>query len=151
MPEVGEKARAFKAKDQNGNTVQMLQDNWLENGVILYADNNSQFAAKKSFVSGKKQENASTNNEFNNDTYVRCYPNPFTFETTIVYLLKAKSEVVLEVYNVFGERIKTLVNSNESEGIHQVKFDAADLPAGVYYYQLTVDGKSKTEKIVLTE
>jgi len=147
----GQNLASITVKDQNGNTVQMLQDNWLENGVILYADNNSQFAAKKSFVSGKKQENASTNNEFNNDTYVRCYPNPFTFETTIVYLLKAKSEVVLEVYNVFGERIKTLVNSNESEGIHQVKFEAADLPAGVYYYQLTVDGKSKTEKIVLTE
>ena len=52
---------------------------------------------------------------------------------------------------MYCEKVKVLINTNESEGIHQVKMDAKDFAAGIYYYQLTVNGKSKIGKIVLTE
>lgn len=146
----GQNLTSIHVEDENGNLIEMEQENWIDNGVILYGEIIDNDASRMAYVTGnsatiKKQSKA------NQDVYSRCYPNPFNRETTIVYLLKTEAPVSLDIFNVFGEKLKTLVNKVESEGIKQVKFDAANLPAGVYYYQLTVDGNSKLEKIVLTD
>ncbi len=146
----GQNLASIEVEDENGNEIDMEEENWLENGILLSGESHIGDDDRKSFVSGKplaKKQQVKTQEEI----YTHCYPNPFNRETNIVYLLKANAVVSLEVFNVFGEKVVTLVNAEEGEGIHQVLFNAKDLAAGIYYYELVVDGKRKMEKIILTE
>ncbi|MCX6133185.1 MAG: endo-1,4-beta-xylanase [Ignavibacteriales bacterium] len=64
------------------------------------------------------------------------YPNPFNPKTAIGYQLLAISFVKLEVFDVLGRGICTLVNEARSAGSHTVDWDGSTLPSGVYYYRL---------------
>jgi len=77
------------------------------------------------------------------------YPNPFNPSTTISFTLPATMNVRLTVYDLLGQKIATLVNGRLSGGKHQVTFDAADLPTGVYLYQLSGNGITQTRRMVL--
>ena len=69
------------------------------------------------------------------------YPNPFNPRTFINYELRIRNFVVLKVYDIAGREVATLVNDFMPAGKHAVEFKAADLPSGVYFYSLYVDGK----------
>ena len=64
------------------------------------------------------------------------YPNPFNPVTQITYEIPSSERVLLEVYNVLGERVSTLVNTRMTAGSHTVAFDASGLASGIYYYKL---------------
>ena len=67
------------------------------------------------------------------------YPNPFNPATTIKYGIPERSRVIIEVYNMLGQKIATLVNTEQDAGYKSVAFDVgvASLPSGVYLYRLT--------------
>jgi hypothetical protein len=77
------------------------------------------------------------------------YPNPFNPSTVIVYQLPVNSVVTVKVYDVLGRAVETLVNERESAGTHSVKFNAANLPSGVYFYRLEAGGYHDTKKLLL--
>ena len=83
------------------------------------------------------------------------YPNPFNPATTIKYSVPSESKITLKIYNSIGEEIKVLVNKIVAAGEHNVTFDAANLPSGVYLYRINIqslDGavnSSMTKKMVL--
>ena len=79
------------------------------------------------------------------------YPNPFNPITTITYYLLHKSLVLLEVYNILGESVSTLVRENKVAGKHSVSFDGSQLPSGMYFYRLNTDGFVKTNKMLLVK
>lgn len=60
------------------------------------------------------------------------YPNPFNPETTIKYQLPGAGKVVLKIYNIIGQEIRTLVNEEKEAGYHFVVWDAKDNPSGMY-------------------
>lgn len=64
------------------------------------------------------------------------YPNPFRDRTTITFALPQATRATLAVYNLLGERVATLVDGFLPAGRYQVVFDASELPAGLYQYQL---------------
>jgi hypothetical protein len=68
------------------------------------------------------------------------YPNPFNPTTTINFSLSRNSWVNLKVYNILGQEIAVLLNSQTSAGNHSVNFNADKLPAGMYLYKLTAFG-----------
>jgi len=77
------------------------------------------------------------------------YPNPFNPTTTIQYTLPENAQVRLDVYNIAGQRIATLVNENQAQGTHFSVFDATRLSSGIYLYQITANGVSETRKMLL--
>ena len=81
---------------------------------------------------------------------LRGYPNPFSQSTTIEYTLTEATEVVLTVTDVTGREIKKLVNgASQQPGVHQVIFNAENIPDGVYLYTLDAQGTRKTAKLIL--
>ena len=79
------------------------------------------------------------------------YPNPFNPKTLINYKLRERSYVILKVYNVRGEEITTLVKDEQLPGEYKIGFDADQykLTSGVYFYKLTIGGKSEVKKMIL--
>ena len=78
------------------------------------------------------------------------YPNPFNPSTVISYTLKTSTNVTLNVYDITGRRVASLVNGRQAAGAQEVSFNASSLASGVYIYRLqTTDGASLTKKMVL--
>ena len=79
------------------------------------------------------------------------YPNPFNPETKINYELRVTNYVKLQVYNVVGNEVATLVNEKQSPGTYQVEFDAGSLTSGVYFYRLTSGNFTDTKRMMLVK
>ena len=77
------------------------------------------------------------------------YPNPFNPTTAISYRLSAFSKVRLNVYDLLGREITTLVNEEKSPGNYEVKFDGTNLPSGVYFYTLSTNEFFQAKKMLL--
>ena len=77
------------------------------------------------------------------------YPNPFNPTTNISFQLAESSFTSLKIYNSLGEEIKTLLNKYISAGTHEIKFNAVNLPSGVYFYKLQAGKFSETKKLLL--
>ena len=76
-------------------------------------------------------------------------PNPFNPSTTIEYELPKSSEVRLSVYDILGREVSVLVNDRRDAGVHEVKFDAAGLSSGVYFYRLQAGDFVQSRKLLL--
>ncbi len=78
------------------------------------------------------------------------YPNPFNPTTTIKYSLKQTSKVELEVYNILGALVGTLVNDVRQAGEYKIVWNASEYASGVYFYRLKVNGEvSNVKKMML--
>jgi N-acetylneuraminic acid mutarotase len=79
------------------------------------------------------------------------YPNPFNPSTTIRYQLPVASEVKLEVYDVLGKKIATVVNERQSAGAYQVVWNASGLSSGTYFYRLQAGTFVETKKMIMVK
>lgn len=82
------------------------------------------------------------------------YPNPFNPETNISFELPSASRVELDIFNILGRRIATLVNGNLPAGRHTVIWDGrnaenSSVASGVYFYRLSTSAKVETKKMIL--
>jgi hypothetical protein len=77
------------------------------------------------------------------------YPNPFNPLTEIKYDIPKTSFVVLEVYNVIGEKVSSLVNEEKAPGKYNVHFNGNNFGSGLYFYTLSTDNFIQTKKMVL--
>ncbi len=77
------------------------------------------------------------------------YPNPFNPSTNISYQIPKSGYVSLTLYNILGQKTKTLVNEFQNNGSYSLKFDASDLSSGIYFYQLKVNRFLSVKKLAL--
>jgi parallel beta-helix repeat protein len=77
------------------------------------------------------------------------YPNPFNPTTTLEFVLPHSALVTLKIYNLLGKEVSTLVSNELSAGKHEYKWDAGNLPSGVYLYRITADEFTQTRKLML--
>ncbi len=89
------------------------------------------------------------------DYQLTNYPNPFNPETKIVFDLLESGQIKLEIYNIKGQRVKTLLDCYMSSGRSEMLWNSKDdigkrVSSGVYFYKLSVNGKTeKTKKMLL--
>jgi hypothetical protein len=77
------------------------------------------------------------------------YPNPFNPTTTILYTLPEATHVTLEVFDILGRKVVTLVNGVQTAGFKSVIFDAGNLASGIYIYRILAGGHNEAKKLVV--
>ena len=82
-------------------------------------------------------------------TLGQSYPNPFNPSTVIRYGLPQAAEVVLEVFNMLGQRVAVLVNEKQESGYHEVTFRPTGLASGAYFYTIRAGDFYASKKLVL--
>jgi len=78
-----------------------------------------------------------------------AYPNPFNPSTKISFSIPARSFVSLKVFTILGTEVSTLVSGQLSAGLHSRQWDAANMPSGIYLYQLHAGSTIQTRKLIL--
>jgi hypothetical protein len=77
------------------------------------------------------------------------YPNPFNPVTEISFNLPNAMYVQLEIYNIMGQKVATVVDGFLEAGQHTVQWDASSFSSGVYFYRLTAGDLIETKKMML--
>lgn len=77
------------------------------------------------------------------------YPNPFNASTLIKYQLPVSTHLTLKIFNMLGKEVATLVDSFQPAGNYNLLFDAQELTAGIYFYQLQTAAFTQTKKMLL--
>jgi hypothetical protein len=81
------------------------------------------------------------------------YPNPFNPSTKITFAIKERDKVQIEVYNVLGQKVKTLVNDEKEPGLHSVVWYGKDdsgrnVASGIYFYRMSTSDYHRTDKMI---
>ncbi len=89
--------------------------------------------------------------DLTSDSYIlsQNYPNPFNPVTSIEFKLLHSGRTFLVVYNPLGKEIAILVDGEVESGIHKVKFNAGNLPSGIYFYKLITENYTSVKKMIL--
>lgn len=82
------------------------------------------------------------------------YPNPFNPNTTLSYSIKERGHVKIDIYNLLGQKVKTLVNGVMTAGAHTVSWNGMDdnrrpVASGVYFYKMQSGKYTNTRKMIL--
>ncbi len=82
------------------------------------------------------------------------YPNPFNPATNIAYSLDVRSHVAIDIYNVLGRKVRTLIDDTQPAGNYQVIWDGTDqaghsVATGLYLYRLQIGDRAATKKMIL--
>jgi flagellar hook assembly protein FlgD len=89
-------------------------------------------------------------NSYNN-IYISNFPNPFNPSTTIEFLIQTNSYIELSIYNIKGQKIKTIAQNVFEKGYHSIIWNGDNesnkpVSSGIYYYKLNVNGKTDAVK-----
>jgi hypothetical protein len=115
----------------------------IETGIALIAERPNKEIKQET---ANNQDN-STESYFN----LKNYPNPFNPETNITYTLKNSTYVKITIYDRLGREVANLVDGQQTEGEHSIKFNASNLPSGIYFYRLKTSEKTEVKKMVLAK
>jgi len=112
----------------------------------IHEDNNKSWAIlqKSNSTAIPAEENISCN-----FTLRQNYPNPFNPSTMIEFQIPNSNFVNLEIYNLLGQKVVTLVHEKLGAGLHTAYWNAAGFASGVYLYRLQVGNYSETKKLIL--
>ena len=82
------------------------------------------------------------------------YPNPFNIEASIKFQLPVESWIILKIYNILGQEVRTLLDEQKEAEYYSVTWDGKDsqgnvVPSGVYFYQLQAGNYTRTKKMLL--
>ena len=77
------------------------------------------------------------------------FPNPYNSSTTIQFQLPKESKININLYNVLGEQIQTIVEGFYSRGVHSINFLSDKLPSGIYLYKLQTENNLLTKKLII--
>ena len=130
-------------------------ETYISNETILFADNTTLGSPDEPIKIAFKSEPTDQTIPYVFELE-QNYPNPFNPETKIEYQLPRDTQVKINIYNIRGEKVKTLVNDKENAGHHSVIWNGTDdrnreLSSGIYLYRIKIDGYCATKKMLLVK
>ena len=135
----------FEFADVNGNIIDGIRlsiPSWLNNQTIVDGSSHQ-------FILTDLSDNKAANGLISN---INAFPNPFSTSTIISFSLTNDANVELTVYDIYGQTVGTLENNYLQAGEYIRKFNAEELPSGVYLYKFAVDGiVVKTDRLILNK
>ncbi len=86
--------------------------------------------------------------------FYQNYPNPFNPNTTISFDLKSEHHIELCIYNIKGQKVKTLINEKMQTGKHQIKWDGLNdsnkaIVSGIYFYNIKTGNQTFSKKMLM--
>lgn len=127
-----------------------LQDVTRADFAVIITRTHAQWNAATQPLATSTTSNAVVANKFEN-VHSYSYPNPFSGKTTISYVVPQDGAVQVNVYDLLGKKVKTLVAENVKAGTHTTTFDGSNLPGGTYIYRIEAGNKVYTNKMILTK
>jgi len=135
-------------------------ENWDEDDGIQYEWNNIYHPAAATLANGRAikittnfEQLVNVDNSSDNlpDKFslLQNYPNPFNAQTTINYALPEAAQVTIEIFDLLGRKVETLVDGKQPAGYHQVIWNAFDQTSGIYFYKIQSGDYTETRKMVL--
>ena len=100
---------------------------------------------------GSRSQEVQGEDEVEAEVSVSVSPNPFNPVTTISYSIVEDGHVTLSVYNLAGQKVKTLVDSSMPVGTHHATFDGSNLASGMYFYRFESGNIMKNGKMLLVK
>lgn len=164
----------YRSETENGNFEQIAsyqtsdklrgQGTRLENTKYLYEDSRNTLPGKEYFyklvsvdidgtrhditLGGQRIWSVQLPFEYALD---QNYPNPFNPVTTIQFSLEKAARTTLEIYNVLGQKVATLVNGELSAGAYRYQWNGSGMASGIYFYRLRSDNFVATKKMLLVK
>jgi uncharacterized delta-60 repeat protein len=132
----------------SGTTTETKAYSFTDNNV---AAGNFRYRLKQIDLNGSYKYSNEIAVSFNNlpeFSLYQNYPNPFNPETNISFRLGSDSKVILEVYNILGQKVAVPVYNEMAAGEHNIKFDASDLSSGIYFYTLKANSIGGTSRLI---
>ncbi len=86
-----------------------------------------------------------------NSLNLSCYPNPFNSSTAFEYGIDNAGAVKLEIFDILGRQVETLVDESRQPGVYRAVWEAGDNPSGIYFARLQIADKSRTLKLTLAK
>jgi flagellar hook assembly protein FlgD len=80
---------------------------------------------------------------------LQSFPNPFNPVITLKYEIPEDESVDIEVVNLQGSVVVTLITGKQTQGVHRIEWDAKNFSSGVYFCRLTVGNFSRVQKLLL--
>lgn len=123
----------------------------LEWTVTASAGDSTRFADDVFAITLSRDLNVSTELDESPNSFElnQNYPNPFNPTTKITYTIPESADVKLEVFNITGQKVATLVNEMKTAGAHTATFDASNLSSGLYTYRLISGSSVQVKKMML--
>ncbi|MCP4632613.1 MAG: T9SS type A sorting domain-containing protein, partial [candidate division Zixibacteria bacterium] len=122
----------FYVNDKDAGGIPQTEGTATLNPMLYYQYPNPMLAVN--------EDDSSIPNAF---TLYQNYPNPFNSSTSIRYFLPEPGEVKLEIFNILGQKIETLLCSKKPQGEHAFTWNAEGYTSGIYYYKLTYNNSSR--------
>jgi len=122
-------------------------DYWHDN-IYIHTGEGSNVYSAIIFIAFS-QQNSNMSNVLKVIIYSNSYPNPFNPVTTIEYQISKPSYVRLQIFNIKGQLIETLVNKYNKSGKHSIIWNAGKFCSGIYFYKLKAGDFEKTKKMIL--
>ena len=115
-------------------------------------DNSGQFYVKLDVIGWVRLEEGGET-PVSNFELTQNYPNPFNSNTIIRYSIEKSTLVEINIYNILGEKVKSLLRKNNVSGVHSVEWNGADdfgekVNSGVYFYQIRAGNQLKTQRMI---
>jgi hypothetical protein len=144
-------SKTFEKLDYPGAAIRRVYWTTLS-GVDAYFNTWSSSSSDGLFYLLKRQQEVgiTNQNEIINEFRLRSiYPNPFNPSTNIKYYIVNSSYVTIKIYDILGKEVSTLVNGNLKAGAYESKWNAVNVPSGIYFCRMMAGSFTETKKMIL--
>ena len=132
-----------------------IDTDWDDEGdMLVFSSSNTLFENRSPTLFLVFSSNQISNSQIIVTNEISIFPNPFNPQTTIQYLIHKESKVELNIYNIKGQKVKTLINEVLPAGKHTAIWDGTDqnnkpVSSGIYFYKMKAGDFQKLRRMVL--